>query len=54
MDYLIGIINNFTQDPAILRIIFISLTSITVMALALGVGFLIIGLLDPVRLRMAN
>lgn len=54
MDYLIGIINNFTQDPAILRIIFISLTSITVMALALGVGFLIIGLLDPVRLRIGK
>lgn len=54
MDYLIGIINNYIQDPFTLRLIFIGLVSVVVLSLALGVGFLILGIIDPVRLRMSN
>lgn len=54
MEYLVGLINNYTQDETILRIIFIALSSITVLAFALALGFLIIGVLDPVRQRLTR
>jgi len=52
MDYLIGLINNYTQDQNALRIIFVTLASVTVLVFTLGVGFLIIGMIDPIRLRI--
>ncbi|WP_432473194.1 type II secretion system F family protein [Amphritea sp. HPY] len=54
MEYLVGLINNYTQDETILRIIFIALSSITVLAFALALGFLVIGILDPVRQRLTR
>ena len=52
MDYLIGLLSNVVEDQAQLRILVVVLSSLTVLALTLGIGFAVIGVMDPVRLRM--
>ncbi|GGK59219.1 type II secretion system F family protein [Amphritea balenae] len=52
MDFIIGLLNNFTTDATQLRIAVILLSSLTVLALTMGLGFLLLGAIDPVRLRL--
>lgn len=52
MEYLIGVFNTATSDGGHVRIAFILLSALTVLALCLSVGFLILGLIDPARMRI--
>ncbi len=52
MEYLIGLVSGLTEDPFSVRLIIISLTSLTVIALVLGLGFMLLGAIDPIRLRV--
>jgi tight adherence protein C len=54
MEYIFGILNSVVNDEGISRLAFISLTALTVLVLFLGVGFLFLGLADPVRLRIQS
>ncbi|MCV6612175.1 MAG: type II secretion system F family protein [Amphritea sp.] len=52
MDYVVGLIYNVTQDQSVLRLIIIGLAALTVMALTLGLGFMLVSLTDPLRIRI--
>ena len=52
MDYLLGLLTGVTDDQLTLKLIFISLTSLTVLALVMGLGFVVLGAIDPIRLRV--
>ena len=54
MDYLLKLINSIVTDEANIQLIFITLSALTVLGLCLGFGFLILGLIDPVRLRITS
>ena len=52
MDYLIGLLSTLTDNQSQLRTIIIILSSLTVLTLTMGLGFIIIGAIDPVRQRI--
>lgn len=54
MEYLLELINSVVTDDANIQLIFITLSALTVLGLCLGFGFLILGLIDPVRLRITS
>lgn len=54
MEYILGLINSTAAGDGSTRIIFITLSALTVLVLCLGIGFLILGLIDPVRLRIMS
>lgn len=52
MDYLYGLINSTVFDASDARLIFLVLTGLAVMVVCLGIGFMVLGLSDPLRLKM--
>jgi len=54
MEYLLELINSVVADDANIQLVFITLSALTVLGLCLGFGFLILGLIDPVRLRITS
>jgi len=52
MEYLIGVINTAISDSGNARIAFIILSALTVLVLCLSLGFIILGLIDPSRMRI--
>ncbi|WP_243431971.1 type II secretion system F family protein [Aliamphritea spongicola] len=52
MDYLYGLINSTILNATDARLIFLLLIGLTVLVICLGVGFTVISLSDPLRLKM--
>ncbi|WP_261842021.1 type II secretion system F family protein [Aliamphritea ceti] len=52
MDYLYGLINSTVFDATDARLIFLVLTGLAVLIVCLGIGFMVLGLSDPLRLKM--
>lgn len=52
MDYLIGLLSTLIENQSQLRITIIILSSLTVLTLTMGLGFIVIGAIDPVRQRI--
>jgi tight adherence protein C len=54
VDSLIALLETFTDDPETLRFLVVALAAGTFVVFGLGVGFLALGLTDPVRRRVGN
>ncbi|WP_271271340.1 type II secretion system F family protein [Aliamphritea hakodatensis] len=52
MDYLYGIINSTLENATDARLVFLLLTGLAVLVVCLGIGFMVMGLSDPLRLKM--
>lgn len=52
MEYILGLVSGLTEDQLAIRLIIISLASLTVLALVLGLGLMLLGAIDPIRLRV--
>ena len=52
MDYLYGLINSTIVNATDARLVFLFLIGLTVLVVCLGIGFMVIGFSDPLRVKM--